>query len=48
VPSAWAAVKSNYFYVTVEARQGATLARARALLNRSGSKWPVIVWQVVE
>ncbi len=42
------AVKSNYFYVTVEARQGETLARARALLRRSAGAWPAIVWQVVE
>ena len=41
-------VKSSYFYVTVEATQGATLARARALLRRSGSAWPAIVWQIVE
>jgi general secretion pathway protein K len=41
-------VRSSYFYVTVEARQGATRARARALLRRSGSAWPAIVWQVVE
>lgn len=41
-------VTSDYFYVTVEAKQGATLARARALLRRSGGKWPAIVWQVVE
>ncbi|MEO8304857.1 MAG: type II secretion system minor pseudopilin GspK, partial [Betaproteobacteria bacterium] len=42
------AVKSSYFYVTVEARQGTTLARARALLARTGNTWPGIVWQVVE
>jgi general secretion pathway protein K len=42
------AVKSSYFYVSVEARQGTTLARARALLRRAGNAWPVIVWQVVE
>jgi general secretion pathway protein K len=41
-------VRSSYFYVSVEARQGATRARARALLRRSGSAWPAIVWQVVE
>ena len=41
-------VKSNFFYVTVEARQGATAARARALLQRSGGGWPIVVWQVVE
>lgn len=42
------AVKSSYFHVTVEARQGATLARARALLRRRSAEWPAIVWQVVE
>jgi general secretion pathway protein K len=41
-------VRSSFFYVTVEARQGATQARARALLRRSGGAWPAIVWQVVE
>jgi len=41
-------VTSNFFYVTVEARQGTTQARARALLRRSGGAWPAIVWQVVE
>src|SRR5205809_1700573 len=33
-------VKSDYFYVTIEARQGATLARARALLRRRANAWP--------
>lgn len=44
------AVRSDFFYVSVEARQGTTIARARALLRRgaSGSAWPAIVWQVVE
>jgi general secretion pathway protein K len=43
-------VKSNWFYVTVEARQGTTIARARALVNRGAdtSKWPTVAWQVVE
>ena len=41
-------VKSDYFYVTVEARQGATVARARALLRRGGGTTPLVVWQVVE
>jgi len=42
-------VKSSYFFVTVEARQGTTIARARALVKRgAGSAWPAIVWQVVE
>jgi general secretion pathway protein K len=43
-------VKSDWFEVTIEARQGDTLARARALLKRSpaAKTWPVVVWQVVE
>jgi len=41
-------VTSSFFYVTVEAKQGTTQARARALLRRSGADWPAIVWQVVE
>jgi general secretion pathway protein K len=42
-------VKSDYFFVTVEARQGTTIARARALVKRgAGNTWPAIVWQVVE
>jgi general secretion pathway protein K len=45
-------VKSNYFYVTIEARQGATRSHARALLRRGGGGGdgvkPAIVWQVVE
>jgi general secretion pathway protein K len=41
-------VYSDYFYVTIEARQGASLARARALLRRRGGEWPDIVWQIVE
>ena len=41
-------VKSNYFYVTIEARQGATRAHARALLRRGGGGKPTIVWQVIE
>lgn len=42
------AVKSAYFYVSVEARQGTTIARARALLHREQGDWPSIVWQVLE
>jgi general secretion pathway protein K len=43
------AVRSDYFFVTVEARQGTTLARARALVKRGTDRnWPAIVWQVVE
>ncbi len=41
-------VRSDYFFVTIEARQGRTLARARALLHRGGNAWPTVVWQVVE
>jgi general secretion pathway protein K len=41
-------VKSGFFYVTVEARQGETLARARALLRRSAGAPTAIAWQVVE
>jgi general secretion pathway protein K len=41
-------VKSGYFYVTVEARQGETLARARALLRRGAGTPTAIAWQVVE
>ncbi|MBK7792674.1 MAG: type II secretion system minor pseudopilin GspK [Betaproteobacteria bacterium] len=42
------AVRSDYFYATVEARQGTTLGRARALLRRRAGAWPTVVWQVVE
>ena len=43
-------VKSSWFEVSIEARQGETLARARALLKRasSGAEWPTLVWQTVE
>lgn len=41
-------VESRYFYATVEARQGTTLGRARALLLRRAGTWPTVVWQVVE
>lgn len=43
-------VRSNWFEVSIEARQGDTLARARALLRRSGTagEWPIVVWQTVE
>jgi len=43
-------VKSAWFEVSIEARQGETLARARAMLKRaaSGSEWPSVVWQTVE
>ena len=41
-------VKSRFFLVSVEARQGRTVARARALVRRDPQGWPAIVWQVVE
>ena len=42
-------VRSDWFEVSIEARQGDTLARARALLKRSPhGEWPVVVWQTVE
>ncbi len=49
IPSEMAlGVASSYFFVNVRARQGATLAQARALLRRDGREWPIIVWQVLE
>jgi general secretion pathway protein K len=43
-------VKSDWFEISIQARQGDTVARARALLKRStpGSAWPAVVWQTVE
>jgi general secretion pathway protein K len=43
-------VKSDWFVVSIEARQGDTVARARALLKRSANaaEWPTVVWQTVE
>jgi general secretion pathway protein K len=43
-------VKSDWFEVSIEARQGDTVARARALLKRSAipGQWPVVIWQTVE
>ena len=43
-------VRSDWFEVSIEARQGETLARARALLKRStgAGEWPAVVWQTVE
>jgi general secretion pathway protein K len=41
-------VKSNYFLVTVLARQGETRAQARALLERGKGAWPTVVWQTLE
>jgi general secretion pathway protein K len=44
------AVRSDWFVVSIEARQGDTRARARALLKRSSttSEWPAVIWQTVE
>jgi general secretion pathway protein K len=41
-------VGSRYFLVMVRARQGETVARARALIERSEHAWPAIVWQTIE
>ncbi len=41
-------VRSDYFLVTVTARQGTTLTHARALIRRGAGAWPAIVWQTVE
>jgi general secretion pathway protein K len=41
-------VGSRYFQVTVRARQGETVAQARALIERSTDAWPAVVWQTVE
>lgn len=41
-------VSSGYFLVTVRARQGETVAQARALLKRGQGTWPVVVWQTLE
>jgi general secretion pathway protein K len=41
------AVASDYFLVTVVARQGPAMAQARALLKRVGG-WPQVVWQTIE
>jgi general secretion pathway protein K len=43
-------VRSDWFLVTIEARQGDTRARARALIRRSGgtTEWPLVVWQTIE
>ncbi|MDQ2962593.1 MAG: type II secretion system minor pseudopilin GspK [Pseudomonadota bacterium] len=44
------AVRSDWFVVTIEARQGDTVARARALFKRSAAatEWPAVVWQTIE
>ena len=42
------AVASDFFIVTVIARQGPALAQARALLRRGSGVWPQVVWQTIE
>ena len=42
------AVRSDYFIVTVKARQGDTWAQGRALLRRQGESLPRVVWQTLE
>lgn len=41
-------VRSEYFLVTVLARQGPTLAQGRALLRRRDGEAPQVVWQTIE
>ena len=41
-------VRSDFFVVTVRARQGETVAQGRALLRRRGDDMPAVVWQTVE
>jgi len=41
-------VSSNFFLVTVRARQGDTVAQARALLKRTPGAWPAVIWQTLE
>jgi general secretion pathway protein K len=42
------AVRSEYFIVTVRARQGEALAQGRALLRRRTDGAPLVVWQTIE
>jgi general secretion pathway protein K len=42
------AVRSEYFVVTVRARQGEALAQGRALLRRPTEGAPLVVWQTIE
>lgn len=42
------AVASDFFIVSVIARQGETIAQGRALLQRQKDAWPQVVWQTVE
>jgi general secretion pathway protein K len=47
-PNSTFAFGSSYFQVTVRSQQGDAVAQARALLHRNGSRWPAVVWQVLE
>jgi len=42
------AVRSEYFIVTVRARQGEALAQGRALLRRRTDDAPLVIWQTIE
>jgi len=42
------AVRSEYFIVTVRARQGEALAQGRALLRRRTDGAPLVIWQTIE
>lgn len=42
------AVRSEYFLVTVRARQGEAIAQGRALLRRQTQAAPLVVWQTIE
>jgi general secretion pathway protein K len=41
-------VRSDYFLVTVRARQGEALAQGRALVRRRPNQAPLVVWQTIE
>jgi general secretion pathway protein K len=41
-------VRSDYFLVTVTARQGETVAHGRSLLKRHNEELPRVVWQTIE
>ena len=42
------AVRSEYFLVTVRARQGEAIAQGRALLRRRSEGAPGVIWQTIE
>jgi general secretion pathway protein K len=45
VPTADAAVSSNYFLATMQVNLGGAQANGSALLARTGTGWPAIVWR---